>query len=55
MTPKGDRDSYCGKENTLELMVEISQALSPDLHMCLQYVGMVKVLLLCIQRVDFMV
>lgn len=51
----GYRDSYPGKENALEFMVVISQALSTDLHMCLQYVGVAKVLLLLIERIDFMV
>lgn len=36
----GYRDSYPAKENALELMVVISQALSTDVHMCLRYVGM---------------
>lgn len=47
VTPKGYRDSYWSKENALEFMVVISQALSTDLHTCLQYVGVFAVCRSC--------
>lgn len=48
VTPEGYRDSYWGEENALQFMVMISQALSTDLHMCLKYAGVAKVLVLLI-------
>lgn len=48
VTPKGYRDSSWAEEKALEFMVVSSQALSTDLRMCLQYVGVVKALLLLI-------